>query len=92
MGSGSEFISPGSGDLNEYIIGFSDADKKAVFFDRLHVQTVGGDNGHRAAGELKVKIGGGRTINDTQPEGFTGFGRKGCFRFAVSEKAIVGHV
>ena len=39
-----------------------------------------------------MEIGGGGAVNDTQSYGFTGLGRKGCFRFAISEKAVVGHV
>ncbi len=78
--------------MNDYIIGFSDANEKEVLFHRLHVQAVGGDNGHRAASEFKVEIGGGGTVNDAQPHGFIGLGREGRFRLAVGEKAIVGHV
>ena len=78
--------------MNEYIIGFSDANEKAVLFDRLHIQAVGGDNGHRATSEFKVEIGGGRAVNDAQPHGFIWLGREGRFRLAVGEKAVVGHV
>ena len=92
VGSGSEFISPGGGDLNEHIIGFRDANEKTVLFDRLHVQAVRGNDGHRAAGEFKMKIGGGRAVNDAQPHGFIGLGRQGRFRLAIGKKAIVGHV
>jgi len=59
VGSGSEFISPESGDLNEYIISFGDTNEKAVLLDWFYVLAVCGDDGHRTTGEFKMEIGGG---------------------------------
>ena len=92
MGRGPELIGAGSGDLNDQVVGFGDTDEEAPFPDRLHILAVGGDDRHRAAGEFKVEVGRGRTVDDTQQHPLVGLSRKGRFRLAVGQKAVVGHI
>ena len=59
MGGSAEFVGSVGRDSDKHVIGFGNTDEKTLLLNRFHCRAVRSDDGHRAAGELEVKIGSG---------------------------------
>ena len=77
---------------HEHIVSLRHADQDAVFFYRLHVLPVGGNDRHRPARELEIEESGRRPIDDAHADILPRLRGDAVLRLAVREEAIVGDV
>ena len=80
------------GNVNDDIVGFRHRHAQPLHLLRRDLDSVGGDEGHGAAGEFHIEIAGRRGVDQTQPRPLPRLRRQGGFARAIAQKQVVADI
>ena len=78
--------------FDHHIPGLGNRDAQALHLPRLDINAVGGDDGHRPAGELDIKVTRCGGVDQPQPDALAGVRRQRLLALAVGEEQVVADI